>query len=218
MSREGKGGKAILKNEQAGQAPRRTVLVDEFRSAIIAMHLESSCYLAYTNRANAPTWLDRDLTYRMLGQKNHYAGYRDFVGEGNSEEFLLFYSKGNMGSILGEKSFRKSIKEREAEIRGNGDLSQVLSARPETEEIVKAVSAVLKSTPERILKRHVGRQESNLLLPAFGDQPMKQIAESFGFSHVGSVSPATAAIKKRLELGQLLKEYRKIEKLLNVIK
>ena len=204
MSREGKGGKAILKNEQAGHAPRRTVLVDEFRSAIIAMHLESSCYLAYTNRANAPTWLDRDLTYRMLGQKNHYAGYRDFVGEGNSEEFLLFYSKGNMGSILGEKSFRKSIKEREGEIRGNGDLSQLLSARPETEEIVKAVSAVFKSTPERILKRHVGRQESNLLLPAFGRSTDETDSGEFWLQSCGKCLSGDGSDKETIGVGAIV--------------
>ena len=28
-----------------------------------------SSYLAYTNRASVPSWLDRDLTYRLLGQK-----------------------------------------------------------------------------------------------------------------------------------------------------
>ncbi len=42
---------------------------------------------------------------------------------------------------------------------------------------------------------------------------MKQIAENFGFSHVGSVSPAVSAIKKKLQVGQLSKECKKVEEL-----
>ncbi len=128
-------------------------------------------------------------------------------------------------SILGEKTFRESIKERETEIRASGDLSQVLSERPDFAEIVSAVSKVFKATPEKITKRYVGRQDSNVARQVaiyccqyLGDQSLRQIAENFGFSHVGSVSPAVSAIKKQLQVGQLSKEYKKVEKLLNVIK
>ena len=86
-----------------------------------------SSYPTYINRAAAPDWLSREMTYRMLGQRNRYAGYRAYVAQGNEEEFLQFYNKGNLAGVLGGKTFREDIKEREDELRVSGDLSQALS-------------------------------------------------------------------------------------------
>ena len=56
-------------------------------------------YHAYTNITASPEWLNRELTYRILGKKNRYAGYRAYVAQGNSEEILQFYSNGNIAAV-----------------------------------------------------------------------------------------------------------------------
>ena len=38
-----------------------------------------SSYRAYLNHAIAPAWLTREPTYHMLGHKQQYAGYRNYV-------------------------------------------------------------------------------------------------------------------------------------------
>lgn len=181
-----------------------------------------SSYLAYTNRAVAPDWLNRELTYRMLGQKNRYAGYRAYVAQGSEEEFLEFYSKGNLAGVLGGKSFRDDIKERESELRVSGDLSVALSKRPSLDSIVEAAAAVFKTTTAEIVKKGkerdhrvtVARHLAIYCCQQLGDLSLKEIAENFGFTNQGSVSGAIAATKRRMEKGELGREYKRMEKLL----
>ena len=185
-----------------------------------------SSYPAYTNRAAAPDWLTRDLTYRMLGQRNRYAGYRAYVEQGSDEQFLEFYNKGNLASVLGEKTFRDDIKEREDELRVSGDLSKALSERPDYSLIVSAVAKVFKTTQVEIVKNErgrdpqitVARQLAIYCCQQLGDQSLREIAESFNYTNQGSVSGAIAATKRRLEKGGLIREYRRVEKLLHIVK
>jgi len=89
--------------------------------------------LSYVNKISAPDWLDREKTFRMLGRRGRYVAYRAFVLEGNDAETEEFYSKGNLGSIFGDKSFKKTKR------------TQALSVRPEISTIVEALSTVLKN-------------------------------------------------------------------------
>ena len=181
-----------------------------------------SSYLAYTNRATAPDWLSRGLTYRMLGQRNRYAGYRAYVEQGNEEQLLQFYSKGNLAGVLGGKTFRDDIKERESELRVSGDLSEALSERPDMKQIVSAVARVFKTTQVEIVKNErgrdpqitVARQLAIYCCQQIGDQSLREIAEKFNYTNLGSVSGAIAATKRRLAKGDLKRKYGRVEKLL----
>ncbi|OED37987.1 hypothetical protein AB833_21660 [Chromatiales bacterium (ex Bugula neritina AB1)] len=158
----------------------------------------------------------------MLGQRNRYAGYRAYVALGSEQEFLQFYSKGNLAGILGGKTFRDEIKEREDELRVSGDLSQALSDRPGLTSIVTAVARVFKTTQVEIVKNERGRnpqvtiarQLAVYCCQQLGDLSLREIAENFNFSNKGSVSGAIAATKRRLEKGELTRDYRRVEKLL----
>ena len=137
----------------------------------------------------------------------------------------FFYSKGNIAAVLGERSFREEIKAREEEFRVSGELSQVLSQRPDNTEIVNAVSRVFKINAEEIVKKGRGRAEVMLARQMaiycsqqLGDQSLRELARNFNFSHEGSASSAIAATKRRLENGELAKEYGSVERLLNILK
>ena len=56
--------------------------------------------------------------------------------QGNDEETEAFYSKGNMGSIFGDKGFRQSIGEDKENLQVSSELPKALSVRPEQAEIV----------------------------------------------------------------------------------
>ena len=184
-----------------------------------------SSYPAYTNQAAAPDWLSREMTYRMLGQRNRYAGYRVYVEQGSEEEFLQFYSKGNLAGILGGKTFRNDIKERENELRVSGDLSQVLSERPDLKAIVSAVAKVFKMTQVEIVKNERGRSHQVTIArqlavyccQQLGDLSLREIAENFNFTNQGSVSGAIAATKRRLEKGELTRDYSRVEQFLDTV-
>jgi len=184
-----------------------------------------SSYPAYINRAAAPDWLSREMTYRMLGQRNRYAGYRAYVAQGNEEEFLQFYSKGNLAGVLGGKTFREDIKEREDELRVSGDLSQALSERPDFNSIVSVVARVFKTTQAEIVKNEKGRDQQVIVArqlaiyccQQLGDHSLREIAEKFNYTNQGSVSGAVAATKRRLSDEGLISEYRKVEKSLGII-
>lgn len=184
-----------------------------------------SSYLAYLNRKPAPAWLSREITYQMLGQRNRYEAYRAFVEQGNDAAFLRFYSKGNVASILGEKAFRAAIQEEREQLQVSGDLSRALSDRPDMTSIVAAVAKVFKTTPQEIVQRRTGRQLANLprqmaiyCCQQLGDQSLKSLAAYFHLTHPGSVSPAVASIKERLKLGEMVEQYEKVKRHLNIIK
>ncbi|OED36819.1 hypothetical protein AB833_25765 [Chromatiales bacterium (ex Bugula neritina AB1)] len=148
-------------------------------------------------------------------------GLSSLCGTGSEEEFLQFYSKGNLAGILGGKTFRDDIKEREDELRVSGDLSEELSERPDLKSIVSAVAKVFKTTQVEIVKNERGRnpqvtiarQLAVYCCQQLGDLSLREIAENFNFTNQGSVSGAITATKRRLENGELTSDYRKLEKL-----
>ena len=184
-----------------------------------------SSYLAYINRVQAPVWLQRELTYQALGQRDRYEGYRAFVEQGNDEPLLRFYAKGNIAAVLGDGEFRETIARDKETMSVSGDLARALSERPDAASIVSTVASVFNVSETQIVTRRRGRQKLNVprqvamyCCQQFGDMPVKAIAEYFGLAHVGSVSPAVASVKRRLEGGELHKELGQIRKHFNFIK
>lgn len=183
-----------------------------------------SSYLAYIGKVPAADWLYRDKIYQMLGHRHRFAGYRAYVESGIDEDIKRYYSKGNISAILGGREFRDSVRQEHEEI-DKDVLYQALRIKPTVEQIVAAVSRVLKTTENEILERRRGRMARNdarklsmYCCQQIGDIPLKEIADSFGLSHGGSVSRSIHDMKIKLESNELMKEYKKVESLLGVIK
>ena len=121
----------------------------------------------------------------MLGQRNRYAGYRAYVEQGNEEQILQFYSKGNLAGVLGEKTFRDDIKERESELRVSGDLSDALSERPDMKQIVSAVARVFKTTQVEIVKNQRGRDPQVIVARQLAIYCCQQISSDKGLILLG---------------------------------
>src|SRR5690606_39168361 len=72
-------------------------------------HYSWSSYPAFIGKQKAPVWLDQEMTYRMLGQRQRQAGYRAFIEAGVDEETARFYTKGNMAAVIGDRVFREQL-------------------------------------------------------------------------------------------------------------
>jgi hypothetical protein len=184
-----------------------------------------SSYLAYTNKAKPPAWLERSKTYQMLGQKQKYLGYKNFVEEGVDEDIKRFYNKGNIATVLGDREFKNQLLENEEEIQVSGELAQALSSREKPELIIKAVAKACGAKESYLLTKQVGRQKANeprklamFCCQQFGDMSLKSIAALFGLRHEGSVSPAVDSVKKGLLEGEFGRRVKAIKKTLNIIK
>lgn len=183
-----------------------------------------SSYLAYVNRATAPRWLSRDQTYSMLGQKRRYAGYRNYVAEGNERGLLEHYEKGNLGSVLGEREFRAEIVAKSDELDTSAGFARSICQRPDAATVVNVVAKTFAVGTDSVVNRRTGRQKSNLprkiamyYCQQAADMSLKSIADFFGLAHPGSVSPAVTGVAQRLAAGELKREVKIIERSLNVI-
>ncbi|NOZ55061.1 MAG: hypothetical protein GXP08_18300 [Gammaproteobacteria bacterium] len=156
-----------------------------------------SSYPAYINRAKAESWLYREKTYEILGSKQKYVSYKTFVDLGTDDETQSFYSKGNIRSVIGNKSFKEMLTKQKKKLKVNVDLSQLLSDRPAIDDIISAVANAYEVERCDIKKRKSGCQIANMprkvalyLCQHYGDVPLSVIAQTFGLNHVGSVSSA----------------------------
>lgn len=176
-----------------------------------------SSYPSYINETAAPDWLHREKSYQVLAHKNRYAGYRDFVLQGNDADTDKFYGKGNTGSIFGDKLFRQAILEEKELPRVRGELAHALSERPDMASIVEAVSMVYGTEKRAIVlkptgrpKRNVARQMAMYCSQQLGDHSLAQIVSYFSLTNVGSVSKAIYVIRNGLKTGENRAELDKI--------
>lgn len=179
-----------------------------------------SSYQAYINTASAPEWLCREKVYHMMGRRDRYRGYREFVSVGNDAEIEKFYAKGNTASIIGDKQFKQSILEEKDKLRVSGSLARALSEKPNMLEIVEAVASVFLIGSDSITTKQVGRQQSNLARKVamyccqqMGDHSLKEIAWHFSLSHEGGVSPSIRVVKQKIASGELVEEMAELESL-----
>jgi putative transposase len=162
-----------------------------------------SSYPAYVNKAKAPQWLYREKTYQLLGHRQRYKGYVNFVMQGVDEDILKYYQRGNLPSIIGGKGFRAWVYD---------DLLPDLKAqekgaiiRPDISmaAIVKEVASYFKTEPGEITRVIKGPQKGNAarkiamyLCQEMANVTLKDIAEYFNLSHSGSVSFITHQVRK----------------------
>ena len=181
-----------------------------------------SSFPAYINKAKAQSWLCRDLTYQMLGQKQKYTGYAAYVSESVDEDILRYYNKGNISSVLGSRSFREWVKdETKRSKRVDRDkLRKALQDRPEAKEIITAVATLFSKEEHQIRDKPAGRRKSNSArafamwgCQCVGAMSLKQIAVEFGLSNIGSASFSINRIKKEIAGGQWQKQIKSLERI-----
>jgi len=104
-----------------------------------------SSFPAFIDKVKSPPWLFRDKTYQMLGQKQKYRGYQQYVELGIDEEIKRFYSKGNILGVLGSKEFREERRE-ENENTDMLALRAALQDRPSIKEVLMLVSKIINES------------------------------------------------------------------------
>mgnify|MGYP000618004595 CR=1 FL=1 len=182
-----------------------------------------SSYPSYIGAAPAPQWLCQEMTYKMLGRKQRYRGYRSYVEAGIDEDIMRYYNKGNIAAVLGDNAFRETVLEKKEAIEA-GNLQAVLRNRPSLDTVVKTVATVFNLTRTHIIERQESRRKRNdarkiamYYCQQFGDLSLMEIANGFGLSHVGSVSRLIHDAKLVLDEKDIQRQRRKIEKQLSVI-
>ena len=165
-----------------------------------------SSYLAYINAVKPPKWLDRDLIYQMLGKRQRYSGYRNYVEQGVDEDIRRFYSKGNVASVLGDKGFKERLVERkdliEEGLNAYGQLE-----RPTPESIIDAISGRFGVERERLIKPSAPRQSLQVRKFAmyacqrYCDMKLSEIAKFFQVKRSGSVGNAIHQVRVEIDTG-----------------
>jgi len=183
-----------------------------------------SSYPAYTGKATRPDWLYCDQIHGMLGRKQKYVGYQNYVEMGVDEDIKRYYNRGNTATILGDKTFRESVYREQKNI-DKAILYESLKCKPEPEQIVSTVAKVFGVSQEDIIKRNPGRRERNdarkvamYYMQHMSDMRLVEIARYFGLTHIGSASGSIQDIKNRIASGEMNSQLNKLQKELNIEK
>ncbi len=101
-------------------------------------YYEWSSYPAYVNHAKSPNWLMRDKTYQMLGHKQRYKGYQNYIAQGVDDDLKRYYGHFNILQVLGSAEFKEDAIESfdEADL---GQIRKALNNKPSTDEIIRMV-------------------------------------------------------------------------------
>ncbi|MFW2374101.1 MAG: transposase [Gammaproteobacteria bacterium] len=164
-----------------------------------------SSYPAYINKVASPSWLFRDETYALLGNRQRYWGYRAFVESGIEEDLRQFYQQPQQALLLGSDDFKTQVYAGE----DNQELVQRIKKRettlPGIIDIVKEVVFLTGAEESTIYfgKRggegQVARWMAMYLCQIVGRYSLKEIAQQFGIHHISGVTHQTRKLKLALE-------------------
>jgi hypothetical protein len=118
-----------------------------------------SCSPRYVGKAKPVEWLAQDLTFEMLGHEDKYKGYSNDVLAGVDEETAKFYSKGNMGSIIGDKGFREWVYEELLPQLAAEQKSRVIQPDLTMGQVISVVANYFSVSEVDITKRVKGPQK-----------------------------------------------------------
>ena len=178
-----------------------------------------SSYPAYVNKAPCPDWLNREQIYGMLGKKNKFQGYRQYVAQENTEEITRFYNRGNTASVIGDKDYIAWLREDKIpELEDKRIIQQVISKELQLKTLIGLIAKFYKVSSEEITQLSRGykqkkqiRKIAMFICQQLGGYSLKEIMEAFNLTNIGSVSYATTMVRK--ELNENKRFNREIEKL-----
>lgn len=185
---------------------------------------EWSSYPVYINQTESPSWLCRDKTYQMLGHKQRYKGYANYINQGVDEDIKRYYGRYNILSVLGSAEFKESAIKL-AEETGASEIRKALINKPNIDEIIQLICRYTNIDEQVIREKPKGKRYPN---PArafamyacrrYGGSSQKQLTQAFQLQHIGGASFSINKIRKEIAQGEWQKEVKWLEKQLNIVK
>lgn len=167
-----------------------------------------SSLAAYSNKAKAPAWLERQEVLASMGSgARPNARYSALVAEGVNGELAHFYGKKNLLSILGDDKFRKRAQARQpaGKVRGKSKGPQA-RLRPSIKKVVSEVARQYKVSEKSIYQAARGPGSKNLprwtamyLCQEVSGVTLQEIAKRFGLKRYGTVSTTIGKLKQEFD-------------------
>ena len=177
-----------------------------------------SSYPAYVNKVKQPEWLYTKRTYEMLGKRQRYKAYANFVEQGVDDEMKTFYNKGNQPSVLGDSDFKSKIANEQFPELPIAERTRIVQPNIPMEQVTKGVAKYFKTTEKKLRTVNKGptkgdeaRKLAMYLCQELSGVTLREIAEYFGLKHIGSVSFITHQIRKEKQ------ENRQLDKTLGLV-
>jgi hypothetical protein len=165
-----------------------------------------SSHTGYMSGKREWAWLYKDFILSMLTQnkKQQAIQYKSFMGMPVSEEIELFYSKKNLSSILGEKTFIQWVKETFFHEKKDHEVPDSKHLAPDIDKINSVVARLYRIEKNRLFtaKRGVENEPRNVAIyiaRQLKGEPLNKIGEAFNLNRDSSVSSTIERVKKRLE-------------------
>ncbi|MDQ7048292.1 MAG: transposase [Enterobacterales bacterium] len=182
-----------------------------------------SSFPAYINQSKAPSWLQRDKTYQMLGHRKKYSGYLKYVEQGVDEDIKRYYGRYNLLSVLGDAEFKAQAQQMAEDDKL--EPKTVWNNQPSCDEIIQLVAEYSHKKPQslcaKVPNKHVSNAERAFAMYAcrhYGRASQKELMETFQLKHLGSSAYAINKIRQQIEQGQWRKLIKWLEKALNIVK
>ena len=169
-----------------------------------------SSYPATINNEAAPPWLKATLIYELLGKRNRYAAYKNFVELGNDNAVHDFYGGKHLKSVFGRDAFVEDIAEH---MEGTALLFNKAQDRlPTIGAIAARVAKHFGVTEQSIFISARGRVAPNIprwvalyCCRDIGQQPLSAIAAAFNMGHVSGIYRATVKLNAAIDNDSKLK-------------
>jgi len=173
----------------------------------LVMNLEDykwSSYRAYIGKEKNVNWLNRQFTYDILGHKQKYKAYAEFVNQGVDEETQKYYSGAQLPSVIGETGFKQWIYDKMLRDQVAESKSNTIANNLNLMDILKAVAVFYnKDINSLILVKkgpqveNEGRKVAMYLCQQLTDKYLIDIAKIFNLKSTTSVSYTTHMIRKK---------------------
>jgi putative transposase len=162
-----------------------------------------SSYPAFVGKAKPAAWLERETTYRLLGQKQRYRGYNHFVMQGVDEETEHFHHKGNIAAIFGDDTFKEWVYEELLPTLEAEGKSRLIRPNLTMQFVTEAVATHYRTNTAALRKVIRGPQKGNearkvsmYLCQELTGAKLREIADYFDLKHGGSVSFINHQVRK----------------------
>ena len=181
-----------------------------------------SSYPAYIGKTKSPIWLERKTVYDMLGGKQRYRKYTNYIMDGVDEESTQFYQKGNIAAIFGGSDFKGWICDELLPELRTEEKSRVIHPNLTIKAVTTSVAVAYSTNLDDIRRVVKGPQKENearkvamYLCQELSAAKLREIAGYFNLAHAGSVSYVTHQVRKIRNEDRAFE--RKVEGLVNSI-
>ena len=163
-----------------------------------------SSYRIYMNKDKNPGWLNTEFVYDVLGHKQKYKAYKQFVQLGVDEETLSFFSGKQSPSIIGESGFKEWIFDKIFKTENTEIKTKIIVHNLDLMDVINAVANFYNQhvdTLTNVLKgpqvENEARKVAMYLCQQLTTKYLKDIAQIFNLQSTGSVGYTTHMIRKK---------------------